>query len=404
MAESDRIQLLDIVRGFALFGVLLANLLWTGPALSLTEAERAALPTAEFDSVAELVAELFVFDKANTLFAFLFGLGFAIQLERGERRGGSFLARFARRLGVLFLFGMLHNFLLWFGDILHLYALTGLMLIPARRLSNRALLVAGLLLALFARPVYDVGKHAVPSIHEYMESLDSPYADESIARRQAMLLSGDPRDVLTVNFELFRDDWVMNGAVLAWVGYVLGRFLLGFWVGRSRFLENAAAYRAGWLRLWRIALPVGLAFSGWRAAAEALELELTGFVALLSGVSIQLGTLALAAGYLATIVLLYLDSPAWRSRLERLAPVGRMALTNYLTQSLLYLFALYGLGLGLIDDLGASALWALAIAFFAAQIAFSRWWLERFRFGPVEWLWRTLTYGEAPAFRRSRAG
>jgi uncharacterized protein len=389
-----------VVRGFALFGVLVANLIWTGPVLALPAAARDALPTAGVDAVAWILVEIFVSDKANTLFAFLFGVGFALQLERGARRGGDAVPRFARRLGILFLFGLLHNFLLWFGDILHLYAFTGLLLIPARRLSNRTLVIGGLLLALFSKPVFEYGKHALPGVHAHLESLVSAYSDESVAERQARLLSGRYGDVLRVNFEMTRDDWVGNGSVISWIGYALGRFLLGLWVGRNRFLEDAAAHRDAWRRLLRFALPVGLLLNGWRAAADALELELAGAAAVVSDLLVQFGALTLAAGYLAAIVGLFLDSPRWRARLGRLAPVGRMALTNYLSQSLLYLFALYGLGLGWIDDLGAAGVTALAVVFFAAQIALSRWWLDRFRFGPVEWLWRTLTYGVVPPFRR----
>lgn len=401
VARAERIELLDVVRGFALFGVLIGNLMWTGPGASLSDAQLAALPTAAVDPWANALWDFVGHDKANTLFAFLFGLGFAVQLERAERRGGSFVARYARRLGVLFLIGVAHNFLVWFGDILHLYALTGLLLIPLRRLSNRALVVGGVLFALLARPAFWVCTRAHPAIAAYLDALPDFYSDAARQARGAMLLSGSYADVLAVNLDVTLSDWILNFGFVGWIGYVLGRFLLGTWVGRNRFLEDPGRFESGWRRVLRLTLPLGLAGSAWRAVVELLEVDLEGPARIVSGLFVQVGILALAASYLAGIVLVYQGSARWRARLRHLAPVGRMALTNYLSHSFFFLFALYGVGLGLLDDLGATALWLVGILLFAAQILASRWWLARFEFGPFEWLWRALTYGRRPPFRRA---
>ena len=397
----ERIELLDVVRGFALFGVLIGNLLWTGPEASLSDAQLAALPTAGLDRWAVALWHFVGQDKANTLFAFLFGLGFAVQLERGERRGGSFVGRFARRLTVLLGIGLVHNCFVWYGDILHLYALTGFLLIPMRKASNRTLVVAGLLLVLFARPAFYFGTGAIPRVDAYLESLPDFYDDAAREARGAKLLSGSYRDVIEVNVDATVNDWILNFTFVPWIGYVLGRFLLGYWVGRNRYLEDAGRYAAGWRRLLRLALPFGLLGSALRAFVEFHDIQPGGAAGWCARMMIQVGIVALAASYLAAIVLLHLGSEPWRRRLSLLAPVGRMALTNYLMQSALYLFALYGIGLGLLDELGATGMWLLGMAFFAVQIVVSRWWLARFEFGPVEWLWRTLTYGRRPPFRRS---
>jgi uncharacterized protein len=404
VSRGERIELLDVVRGFALFGVLLGNLLWTGPGASLSDAQLAALPTAAVDPWADALWDFVGHDKANTLFAFLFGLGFAVQLERGAAsgsRGGSFLGRYVRRLGVLFLFGLAHNFLLWYGDILHLYAVTGLLLIPLRRLSDRALVVGGLALAFLARPAFWICTHAVPAVAAYLDAQPDFYSDAARQARGEMLLSGSYADVLRVNLDVTLNDWILPFGFVPWIGYVLGRFLLGHWVGRNRFLEDPGRFESGWRRLLGFALPLGLAGSAWRAIADFLELELAGPARIVSGLFVQAGIVALAASYLAGIALLHLRSGRWRARLRRLAPVGRMALTNYLVQSFLYVFALYGVGLGLLDELGSTALWGIAVAFFALQMLASRWWLDRFEFGPCEWLWRALTYGRRPPFRRA---
>jgi uncharacterized protein len=113
----------------------------------------------------------------------------------------------------------------------------------------------------------------------------------------------------------------------------------------------------------------------------------------------EAGVLAMSFSYLAAIVLLFYGSDRWKHRLSLLAPVGRMALTNYLTHSVLYLLLFSGVGLGLYGNVGPALCVVLSITIFAAQMAFSRWWLARYRFGPAEWLWRTLTYGERQPIR-----
>ena len=412
VSTGERIELLDVVRGFALFGVLVGNLLWTGTEVARSDAQLAALPTAGIDRWADALWVLFGADKANTLFAFLFGVGFAIQLERGARRGGSTgstgssgssgsaVLRYARRIGVLFLIGVAHNFLLWFGDVLHLYAVTGLLLIPMRRASNRTLVVAGLLFALFARPAFHFVTHSVPPVAAYFDSLPEFYSEARREERGEMFLSGSYRDVLAVNAAVTLDDWILTASFMGWTGYVFGRFLLGFWTGRNRYLEDPGRFADGWRRLLRVALPLGLAGNAWNAALELTGTDLEGAPGLLSSFVVQVGIVALAAAYLAAIALLHLGSETWRMRLAHLAPVGRMALTNYLAQSFLIVFGLYAVGLGLLDDLGATGLWVLGAVFFVLQILASRWWLARFEFGPVEWLWRALTYGRRPPFRR----
>ena len=152
VSATERVQLMDVLRGVALFGVFLMNLVGFGSSqIMATEHQLLSLPTAALDFTLTDVLRWLFSDKANTVFAFMFGLGFALQLERLEGRGIDFEALYRRRLTVLFIVGVIHFFFVWTWDILHLYALAGFLLLPLRRLSNRALLVAGLLLATFGR-------------------------------------------------------------------------------------------------------------------------------------------------------------------------------------------------------------------------------------------------------------
>jgi uncharacterized protein len=174
---------------------------------------------------------------------------------------------------------------------------------------------------------------------------------------------------------------------------VLGLFLLGLWAGRRRVLENVSAHRAAFRRVtawgFAVSIPANVALevarSTWSYQTAAARPWLFPVVTALQ----VLAVVPLAAAYVSAVVQL-LERAAWRERLAAFAPVGRMALTNYLSQTVVCVLVFYGGGLvGRIDPAPAAG---IALAVFAAQVAWSRWWLARFHFGPMEWLWRSLTY------------
>jgi uncharacterized protein len=177
---------------------------------------------------------------------------------------------------------------------------------------------------------------------------------------------------------------------------IAGRFILGYYAGRRQLLEKPQAHLPLFRNLLICGLVVGLVGNALWVSTTGLTragiLAPSSFWVVAAQLPIYLGQIAMAAFYLSVIVLLW-PLPAWRSRLARLAPVGRMALTNYLMHSLMYLLLFYGFGLALLGRVGTTFCLGLSIVIFAAQILFSSWWLRRFRFGPAEWLWRSLTYG-----------
>ena len=156
VSRDERVDLVDVVRGFALYGVLLANLIWITTDVVLTDARQAQLPTAPVDRLVKTLIVFFVDHKFYTLFSFLFGLGFSIQLMRAEARGRNIVATYTRRILILALIGVLHVSLLWYGDILLLYAVGGLGLLVVRRWNSRLLLTLAFTLALFARAAVGV--------------------------------------------------------------------------------------------------------------------------------------------------------------------------------------------------------------------------------------------------------
>lgn len=409
VSARERIQLIDVLRGFALFGVLLANMAWlSGEELVLTEARAASLPTAAIDHYAKYLINFFVDGKANTIFAFLFGLGFAVQLIRAEERGVSILSIYARRLFLLLLFGVAHMLLLWYGDILHLYALMGSVLILFRRRSGKTLLTAGVILMvvpfalLFSLPWVFSLCMGVPDAAERAAEL----AAEIQAReaRLAVFAGGSYLAVVRAHWRYNLEEYITSGVMFALALYALGRFLLGYYVGRRRLLHESHLHLPLFRRLlaWGLVFGVvGNAIFVWVSVAmDAKTANEASLWAVGAAWIIMLGIPAMSLFYLSAIVLLF-QRPRWQRRLLRLAPVGRMALTNYLMQTVFHLFIFYGygLGLGLIGRVGTSLCIPLSLAIFGLQILYSRWWLARFRFGPAEWLWRTLTYGARQPMR-----
>jgi uncharacterized protein len=305
----------------------------------------------------------------------------------------------------LLVFGLLNLLFLWVWDILHLYAIAGFFLLAMRRWSTRALVTFGAIAALYSDKVQGwlIGALNLP-----VPTSDHMFTDAAIVERQSLAVSGDYPAIVSDFFSSFLiDDWLLNGAIVAWIIYALGRFALGAAIGRSGILDDIPRFVPLLRRIAWIAIPAGLLFGlvirliytgGWAPLGDSEEMRAAG-QALRSPAA-----LLLAAGYCAGVVLA-LQKP-WGKRLFGIfAPVGQMALTNYLAQGLVIAFALFGVGpgLGLAGSIGTFAVVLVCIAFFAFQVAYSHWWLSRFRFGPMEWLWRALTYGERPAFRRSRA-
>ena len=401
ITERERIAELDVLRGIALFGVLTMNFVsFAGPGFGITEAQAAALPTANLDHWTYWGVRWLIGDKANTVFATLFGLGFYLQLQRGSGKPG-FEARYRRRLSWLLLFGVLNVLFLWMWDILNLYAIAGFFLLAMRRWRTRTLVLVGIAASLYSAQLHEwlieVLGVPLPNVGRFS-------TDPGILESQRIMISGDYPSLVAYWANFTWLDWLAGTMMIAWFVYALGRFALGAAIGRSGILDDIPKFVPLLRRVAWIAIPAGLAVGAlirliyteaWQPFGESEGLVTVGKVLR------SPAALLLAAGYCAGIVVAL--QRGWGQRLFGIfAPVGRMALTNYLAQGLIYGFVLYGVGpgLGLAGRIGSAAVLAICIAFFAFQTAFSHWWLARYRFGPMEWLWRTLTYGERPGMRR----
>ena len=401
---DQRVRELDVLRGIALFCVFLMNLIGLTEAdVMATSIQLESLPTAHVDRVLFQVVNWLFLDKANTLFAFLFGLGFYLQMERIEARGADFAGIYRRRLAVLLLMGVVHIVFIWMWDILHLYALAGFALLAMRKARTRTLLVGGVLLAMFGRIVQD-------SLAEFAglnswHGLPPPYSDSAVLIRQALSAAGDYAGLFREFAKLNLVDYLLNASIVGWFAYALGRFMLGAWVGRHGWVQRAADYLPGFRRTLWATLPAGLVIGGGSqlifAYAQADAAPRWDHWLFVGRTLHLLAVPLLATGYLCVIVV-GLHTHIGRRLLTPFAWSGRMALTNYFGQSLFYAFVLFGVGPGLdlAGRIGASTVLVMVIVAYATQILFSRWWLSRFLYGPAEWIWRGLTYGRLPPMIR----
>ncbi len=375
--SSDRDRSIDALRGLCLLGIAIVNVPWIGlapvlPDLLWDETRRAAL------SVVDLVAALFVEGlcegKFYPQFAALFGFGAAILLARGR-------AIYARRIAVLFAFGVLHSLFGWWGDILLNYALLGALLLVIERLPLRAILGFAVLSLVVTTAVslrFDTwfapeprGAEAAREHAAYLASQIAIYRDGDFVS-----ISRHRWDEMLSFFSQYNWSYRLNTVAM-------GSF--GLWLGKSGALGKLTASP----HHGRIAL----ALLGTGVLANAALMLHPGFYIAAGNV--------LAMGYAAGFLWLAKNT-AWSSAvLDALAPVGRTAISAYLGQTVAFTLFFYGYGLAMYGAIGPAAGMGLALVVWTVEVLLARLWLARFALGPVEWLWRSLTYLRVLPVRRT---
>lgn len=393
VALDERIYVLDALRGFALLGVFVANMHSFSAWFMIGPDGQAALAGAVGRDVEGLVFAWLIDGKFYTIFSLLFGLGFALQLDRLDRRGDAAAARFRRRMFGLLLIGAIHLCMIWYGDILTLYALSGFILLTVRRWSDRRLLrVATGLILLPVPAAFALHLTGLPA------DLGLYGVSDRLATATGHSVMDIPAWIAAPDWGSFAD-WQISGVpfrigslIAQWrLPKVVAIMMIGLWVGRRLIDGTLLTDRARLGRVLRWGLAIGLPASLLTAAMGGIEGPY-GWRLALAEVGYALGVVPLGLAYAAAFVL------AWPRRQRSLgvfAPVGRMALTNYLSQSVISVAIFHGIGLGLAAKLGPLQFVPLAIAIFALQILVSRLWLARFGQGPMERLWRWMTYGTA---------
>ncbi len=407
--QAERIQIVDILRGFALFGILLVNMaLFSHPFQTILFPADPAMPW--YDRGAKWLIHFLGEGKFYSLFSLLFGLGLILLMGRVEGRGGRFVPLYLRRLLVLLVIGVIHAFLIWMGDILILYALLGFPLILFRKARSRTLLIWAVILIavplLFnaaTTGLVALGRlvpEGAAQINQAFAQVEAGYAAD-LARANQVYATGN---FLEITAQRVRD-WSSMGLTSFWaLGFnVLAMFLIGVWFGKQRVFHDLEANRPRFRKLLIWGLALGLVGNAvYATLIMSLPRFDTSWTLLLAIVAQGVGAPLLCLAYVSAICLLALR-PAWAARLKILAPVGQMALTNYLMQSVFCTLIFYGYGLGLFGRVGPALGILLTAAIYLIQIPISHWWLKRFRYGPVEWLWRSLTYLQLQPMRRLSA-
>jgi uncharacterized protein len=373
---EHRILTLDILRGIALFGVLMVNLLTEFRASIFQQ----FLPSAASGASKEQLLAGFVsyaLDmKAFSLFSLLFGIGLAIQFDRLAKRGPP-LYRLRRRLIVLLGFGLCHQVLIWNGDILTEYALAGLIVLRALRHEED-------MLALYALAVFAFYL-VMPIWFGPLYWPQSSAFAERVAEANHVYPYGNYFQIVRFSIHELRLMIPLHVAVFP---RTIALMLAGAWIWRSELLRDLRAHRSGMLVFGLLAVATGVSIT----AAETVNLFASNRA--FGDVLIRLGQPIQALGY-AALIAVAVDSSYVAQLMKVFAPMGRMAFSNYIVQSLIFSWIFFGYGLGQFNCMSMRSAFLLGSAVYVAQIIASILWLRWFRFGPLEWLWRSLTYGRS---------
>jgi uncharacterized protein len=401
-SSGERIAVVDVLRAYALFGIIITHSV--DGFLAGQEPVTDFMLFSPLDRVVAQLEHLFTFGKFYSIFSVLFGLSFAIQLRNATQKGAGFSGRFAWRLAVLALIALVHG-AFFAGDILIIYALLGLLLIPFRNMKTKTLLITGLIL------VFNV-----PGLLLGAAVLAAPISPEQLqgnAETQAKILemakqvfeikqSGSFAQLAQTNYTIGILGKMVFMVITGRLWITFGLFLLGMCAGRLEIFKDSDANRAFFRKLlW----PAGLVafvttLFEWR---YPIGQQFRSGMDLLHWFSMQIQHISLATFYVAAITLLFWRRPT-QGVLPALAPLGRMGLTAYLGQTVFGMLVFYGLGLGLLGKIGAAAAVGAAIAFFVLQILLAHAWSKRFRMGPAEWVWRSLTYFKLQPNSRAAVG
>ena len=378
---SGRVHDVDALRGFALLGIFVVNITFMASAHPGNLVEDPSFSSPLDGATRFVVAALFSM-KFYLLFSFLFGYSFVLQMDAAERAGAEFVPRMMRRVVGLFVLGVGHIVLLYGGDVLTTYAVVCLVLLTMHRVRDRtALRTAGVVYAAVAASL--VAGALFLDLSAFMPTYDEALSSAAV-QTQAML--GSPAEIIGHNIgglQLL----VLQAASLQGPT-ALAMFLLGMVAARRRLFSDLTGQESFLRQAQWIGFPVGLAGGAVYAALGAAGNTWGTTVSVLTAPF-------LTAAFVATLVrLMHAPGTAWIRTV--LAPVGRIALTNYLAQSVVGIILFTGVGLGLAGQVSPPLLFLLAFVVFTGQVAVSVWWLKSHRYGPAEYLLRWFTTWHRP--------
>jgi uncharacterized protein len=386
---KSRILTVDALRGVALLGIMLAHFIYWYTAGPLPESVTGKFNDAG-TQVASIFTNLFVTGKFFSFFSFLFGLSFFLQMRGLENDPKRFLARYSWRLAILMVIGLLHH-AMWMGDILSIYVPLGFVLLLMRKLSNRWVLLLGILFALNF-------PGRIISLVQLLSGTQASFADFAVLAKQydAVIRNGSWGELFWFNLQHLSSKFEFQ----VWSGRLfitLGFFLLGMYTGRQQWFDKGIAVKPLIRKICRrsaLIMSIGLAIGLGMFAADAImklgwqQNPVAGYIFM---TIYDIFNAAMVVFFISGLTLLMMRN-RWQAVLYKLVPVGKMALTSYIMQTLFGLLLFYGAGLGLYGKTSPGHNYLIGIAFFFIQVGFSAAWLRYFNYGPLEWLWRSGTY------------
>ena len=380
-----RIEEIDALRGFALFGIIMTHM-FEGYLASMTPPQFAGFNIVlPIDSVSQTIIQNLFVGKFYAIFSMLFGLSFYLILD-GKKDSSSL--KFAWRLVLLFLIGYIHH-IHYRGDFLTVYAVFGLALIPFRKVPTKLILVIGLFFALNGPTILIKTISLIqPPVQVNQPISMSPNPVEQATDYFQLILDGEYKKLLVSNSTIGFINKVnyLNFSGRLWV--IPGLFLLGLWVGRKKWhehIDKIPLIKLIWLTAV-IGIPLVLV-NFYFSSPSNLEL-----VRYFASIAKDASNIFIPLFYIGLVLLLY-KSNTTQGFVKRLIPVGKMGLTTYVLQSAFGILIFYGYGLGLLFEISGTVALELGILFFTAQLIFSKWWFSKYKYGPLEWLWRNGTNG-----------
>jgi uncharacterized protein len=398
LKQKDRIKLIDALRGFALFGILIVNMQYMYEPLS--QMILGAKPDVTVNHIVfESFIKFFFEGKFYVIFSMLFGFGFWIFMNKGTGYSITVMSIYRRRLLFLLLFGLAHICLLWAGDILVFYSLFGFILILFRKASDRKivkwatafLLIPTLLISFIVLAVTMLSQQPEAKAIIDTQFLESVNLYRELIKRAAIAYStGSFKDIMIVRLEEYAT--LLGGSLFFFCPVILAVFLAGYLAARKGIMQNYAEHLPLFRKMFWWGLAIGLITSAlYTVSFRHAKMNVPDGWSLLATVMHTFGGISLGLCYISGIAILFIKgkSGIW---VKYFVPIGRMALTNYLLQSMICIVIFHSYGFGLYGKVEVWQGIILTVIIFTLQILFSRWWIIHFQFGPFEWLWRCLTY------------
>lgn len=396
----NRIHFLDALRGLAVFAIFTANIPYLSGFFIVEDTYALKWTVLPIDKTLETILHTLIDGKFYTIFSLLFGIGFTIQYENLKKRGLPFKPFFRRRMFWLVILGGIHLCLIWLGDILTLYAILGFVLLNFVETKNKNLLKCAVILILLPILNTIVIRFLNLDYATFFLKMNEPicnYFSIPTSKFEDFKLTDLVAEFQNQNLVTFFKTNISNTFIR--IGFVLnegrpfkvlGIFLIGVWTGRKIINENLLNNTAFLKKIALFGILFGLPFNILRTYLENTG-DGSNFSSLYTTIAYALGTIPFALGIAASLALLYLKRSTLFKYFE---PVGKMALTNYISHSVISIIIFYGIGFGFAGKFGFTFLILYCIIVFIFQIIFSTLWLKKFKMGPLEWVWRRLTYGK----------